>query len=686
MKCTGLLNASSALPKHLRDALLAEAQRQNCTLHELLEGEITREQHTFPQQFFDLALDGMVVARGEHLLHVNRAMQVMLGYDEETLLSRTFLNFVHPEDLMSTQRVLDILVDGEAITYFENRWLRADGTYIWLSWHSAVAEDNLIYAVARDVTAQKQLEFELAERSHEIMTLLESIHDAFFALDPNWRFSYVNREAEKLLQRRAVDLIGHSVWQEFPEAVGSTFYQQYHAAVETDETATFTEYYPPLDRWFEVKAYPSHTGLSVFFRDVTERKAMEDRLRQFATQLEERVEQRTQELVAVNTQLQEAKQFLQGVLDVQQSAIAVLDENGTIIMVNAEWKRSTQNDQMPPLIVDGVGMEYLDICRQVTDDKHDVSVVKNGIQRVIANPATIFTHTFQMTTVNGEHWYQLQATGFYSDGKPNVVINHQDVTEQKRIEITIKKALENEKKLSELKTRFLSLASHEFRTPLAIIQTSTDLLTQYYEKLTSDRRRNHLEKIMGQVHHLTHLLDDISFVQQSQESGHGQRVGPLNMHNLLHTLVDEVVFAQNFGGEITVNGDDSELYLLLDKDLMRQILLNLISNAAKYSPNATPIAIEWHYHGEAVVVSVADSGIGIGDGDKQRLFETFHRGDNVGVTPGTGMGLSIVKYALDACNGSIRVRSELGKGSTFVVTIPTVVVEATHEPIESTQR
>lgn len=113
----------------------------------------------------------------------------------------------------------------------------------------------------------------------EFASILESITDAFFALDQQWRFTYVNSEAERVLQRPRDELLGQNVWEEFPEAVGSTFYTEYHRAVAEQITVEFEEYYPPLETWVEVKAYPSEAGLVVYFRDTNRRKRAEEELR-----------------------------------------------------------------------------------------------------------------------------------------------------------------------------------------------------------------------------------------------------------------------------------------------------------------------------------------------------------------------------------------------------------------------
>lgn len=244
-----------------------------------------------------------------------------------------------------------------------------------------------------------------------------------------------------------------------------------------------------------------------------------------------------------------------------------------------------------------------------------------------------------------------------------------DITERRAVE-ALEAALEREKKLNELKSHFVSMISHEIRTPMTGIQTSTELIQLHGDRMTEKRKHEHLNRIQENVKHLTYLVDDILTLSKAQSVG----------LEFVPTNLDVEVFCRKIAKAMQPGGEEPRIQLTLeqplfprlyaDPKLLSQALNNLLANALKYAPAPSHVQFTVSCTSTKAVFQIADSGIGIPPDDQQRLFQVFQRGSNVGTIRGTGLGLAIVKQAVDAHRGEITLHSEVGRGSTFTLTIP----------------
>lgn len=260
-----------------------------------------------------------------------------------------------------------------------------------------------------------------------------------------------------------------------------------------------------------------------------------------------------------------------------------------------------------------------------------------------------------------------------------------DVTERKQSQEAIRRnlerlveertqelnqALSKEKELVELKNRFVAIASHEFRTPLSTINFATNFLQQHLDRLSSDEVQNKLKRIEKQVQHMTELLEDVITVGRSGLNKIPIVKSNIDLSALIQKIIEDVEQNTKKTHKIEVNYRATLPIIDTDEKLIRNILINLLTNAIKFSPGRNRIQFILDQIDNNIIIVVKDEGIGILPGDKEKLFEAFHRGSNTNAISGTGLGLSIVKKAVDLLNGTIEVNSEVGKGTLFKVVIP----------------
>ncbi|HEY9749650.1 MAG TPA: ATP-binding protein [Allocoleopsis sp.] len=250
-----------------------------------------------------------------------------------------------------------------------------------------------------------------------------------------------------------------------------------------------------------------------------------------------------------------------------------------------------------------------------------------------------------------------------------------------RAESAIRKALQQEKELSELRARFVSVVSHEFRNPLSTILFSTELLEKYQAKLSDEKKLTYLQRIHTAVKRMSQLLDNVLTIGATDAGKLTCCPTPLDLNQFCHDLIEELKFSANtnhvivFTNHASLLASTAEVDLpCLDTKLLQHILTNLLSNALKYSSSGSRINLDLSYQPKAapkeIVFQVQDQGMGIPVADQVQLFSPFHRGTNVSNIAGTGLGLSIVKQCVETHGGTVQVASEIGVGTTFTVTLP----------------
>ncbi|MCU0524841.1 MAG: hybrid sensor histidine kinase/response regulator [Elainella sp. Prado103] len=247
------------------------------------------------------------------------------------------------------------------------------------------------------------------------------------------------------------------------------------------------------------------------------------------------------------------------------------------------------------------------------------------------------------------------------------------------------RALEQEQELNRLKSEFVSMISHDFRTPLTSIQGFAELLRYGGDAINAEMRDRYFDKVNGAIDHLLYLLDEVLLIGSIEAGKTEFQPTPTDIEKFCRDLCETLQLSDGSHHTIAFQAECCDVIVNIDQILLRRILTNLLSNAIKYSPNHTTVEFHLVCREQAVVFAIRDWGIGIPTENQPNLFRTFYRCNNVGQIKGTGLGLAVVKRCVDAHNGNIHLESQEGVGTQVTVTLPLPVpAVCTHETISET--
>jgi PAS domain S-box-containing protein len=253
---------------------------------------------------------------------------------------------------------------------------------------------------------------------------------------------------------------------------------------------------------------------------------------------------------------------------------------------------------------------------------------------------------------------------------PHMLSMALDITQRKRSEEELLHTLEREKELGQLKSNFVSMVSHEFRTPLGIIQSSAELLREFHQKMQPVERNEQLESIARNTRRMAGMMEGVLVLSRLDAGKLDFQPTVLDLNLFCRRVVDEVLSATNRRGKIELTLHSIPSAAKADEQLLGHIFTNLLSNAVKYSEPGATMQFTVKRDGRNAVCVVRDGGIGISENDQLQLFKAFHRGGNVGTRPGTGLGLLLVKRCAELHGGTVQVNSRISEGTTVTVTLP----------------
>lgn len=531
--------------------------------------------------------------------------------------------------------------------------LTAKGRRIWVrSTGEAVRDDTgkiiRIQGAFQDISEQKKADSRMRALEAQLTTTLESITDGFYVLGKDWKFIFVNSPAERMLRRRREDLLGKSMWQEFPEAVGTSIEKHCHLTITEQRTARFEVFYKPLNTWFDFHVYPTEAGLAVYFQDVTQRRQEQAQLR-----LLQKAVSRLNDMVII----MEADQ--QG------------ESGPRIVFVNDAFGRQTGYTSEEvigrvPGLVWAAKTESSEIER-IRD------AVKNW-QPVRAEAA--------ITTKSGEPlWLEIDLAPIADESGrfTHWVAVDRDISERRQQQqeiLTLNNELEERvrQRTAQLATAnkelesFAYAVSHDLRSPLNTVDAFSQLLLKLDAENISDKGKHYLDRIGVGVRHMGELIEGL--LTLAQLSRGEIRSEPVDLSALARRIENQCS-AREPERQLQVHIQDG-LNARGDARLLLAVFQNLLDNAWKFTSRQALARIEVGCQpgaGGETVFFVKDNGAGFDMAHMHKLFGTFERLHSPGEFPGTGIGLATVKRVIERHGGCVWAESKVNEGATFYFTL-----------------
>lgn len=495
--------------------------------------------------------------------------------------------------------------------------------------------------------------------------LFESIQEGLIVVNDKGVIELCNQVCEKLFGYKVADLVGQKIEILIPHAS-----KQRHVNLREDYN------HKPAQRSMGSNLklcglhkngheIPVEVSLNPFFADgqsyvvalvadVSIRREAEIALINMTENLEEKVRERTAELKQSEALYKSiARNFPGGVISIFDQDLKYLFAEGQGL-----YELGIETEDL-------IGLDYLSRL-----DAETRAVVEPNLKDVFQGKGC----SFEIQVNDG--FYLLNSVPLINDQGiiDRILVVEKNITTQKRAAEKLRESLEAEKELNEMKSRFVSMASHEFRTPLTTINSSANLIQRYHEKQRYDATPKHVNRIKGAVRNLTNILNDFLSLEKLESGNINVTKVKFNLSNLLFDVIEEVEGLKKNEQNIVVD-IKSDLWVFSDPQLIKNVFLNLLSNALKYSHDDGKIIVKVEEKFNEMSFLVQDFGIGIPVHEQEKLFTRFFRAENVVNIEGTGLGLNIVAKYVDLLQGNINFESKQNVGTSFYVNLPMQINE-----------
>jgi PAS domain S-box-containing protein len=520
---------------------------------------------------------------------------------------------------------------------------------------------TLVSAVQAALRARRH-QFAVRDLIEERETVLASISDAFSALDRNWRYTHVNDKVAAFAGQPANKMIGRVIWEIFPDAVGTEFYDRCQHVMRTGEPSHGEFFHAPWDRWLDVRIYPTKEGIVIFRGDITERKKQEELSQEREAKLKE-----SQDRLRLATEAADIGTF------------DFFPKTGELQLSD----RSKELFGMPP---DGKVTYETYLAGVHPNDRH---IVHETVQRV-RQPGGTGRFDIEYRTIGvqdgKERWVAERGRAVLDpSGEVTRFIGTMlDITDAKNAEILLQRAKSEAEEANQAKDHFLAMLSHELRTPLTpVLMTITSLRRQ---PDLSDELRHDLEVLQRNVELEALLIDDLLDLTRIAHGKLELHSDAVDVHSTINHALS--ISAGDLSGKnihVTRRFEAREHHCWADPARLQQVFWNLVKNAAKFTPEGGRLDLSTKNNDvHKIVIEITDNGIGIDLDLMPRIFDAFEQGGRIVTSKygGLGLGLAISKRVVDLHRGTISARSAgPGRGATFIVTLNAMETSLLEGPV-----
>ena len=606
----------------------------------------------------------------EGFTYASPSVYKMLGRTPEELASCKLLDLLTPESATQMARVLAERlarfgsgVEAARVQVDEVDQVHKDGRVIPTEVSSTLLTDSSgkvaqILGVGRDITERRRTESKLRESEARYRELFDLESDAILLIEADsGRILRANQAAGALYGRTVAELetLTNLDLSAEPDATRTINLQAGRVAgkvlhipqglhkrsdgtifpVEISLRSLFKD-----GQWFHLSA----------IRDITLQVAARETLERFNAELEHRVIERTEELAS-------RTRHVQALLDAIPDTIMRVRTDGSILDSQPARQGSPELASITPAAgVPPPAGPSTDLLRAAVDLGESALVQGSTVMGEV-----------EVTLPQGKLFLELRTAPTGSD---EFVVFARDITARKRLETETVAMLEKERQVSEMRTRFISVTSHEFRTPMAAAMGSVDLLINHFDRITESKRQELFDRITSSLHRMTDMLDDVLLLNRMDSNRIPVAMTEVQLQHELHAFIDEIRLGDRDAHVFDFRVTGSVENFVTDQNLLHHISSNLLSNAVRYSPAGSTITVTIEGDAERVTLRVRDQGIGIPEKDRSRIFEPFERGSNVGNIKGTGLGLNIVKRMTEMLGGTIAAEAAQPVGTCFILTLP----------------